>query len=387
LKLFTAELRREGVDEGHILELNFESMRYKDILDGPSLYDHVKARIPKQGKTYLIFDEIQMVRDWQRAIDSFCVDFDVDIYITGSNAYLLSSELATLLSGRSVEIRMLPLSFREFLDFHTFGPSVALEEKFQTYLKFGGMPAIREIGFNEPRVNDMLEGIYSTVILKDVMERNKLTDQSLLRKIVIFLADNLGNLTSPNGISKVLMNEGSMDVKERHKTPASRTVDGYIGMLRNAFIFYEANRYDVKGKELLKTLSKHYIADIGIRNMLLGYRDTNRGHILENVVYLELLRRGYRVSVGKVGEKEVDFVAERPDDRKYLQVAETLAGEETLRRELEPLLRIADNHEKIILSMDRSFIQSYDGVKSINIIEYLLTPEPPGPPGPEALDP
>jgi predicted AAA+ superfamily ATPase len=367
------------VDEEHILELNFESIRYKDILDSLSLYEYVKERIPKQGKTYLIFDEIQTVRDWQKAIDSFCVDFDVDIYITGSNAYLLSSELATLLSGRCVEIRMLPLSFREFLDFHTFEPSIGLEEKFQAYLKFGGMPAIREIGFNEPRINDMLEGIYSTVILKDVMERNKLTDQSLLRKIVMFLAGNLGNLTSPNSISKVLMNEGTADIGERHKTPASRTVDDYIGMLRNAFIFYEANRYDVKGKQLLKTLSKHYIVDVGIRNMLLGYRDTDRGHILENVVYLELLRRGYRVSVGKVGgkagerEKEVDFVAERPDDRKYLQIAETLAGEETLRRELEPLLRIADNHEKMILSMDRSFIQSYDGIKAVNIIEYLLS--------------
>jgi predicted AAA+ superfamily ATPase len=329
--------------------------------------------MPAQGKTYLVFDEIQMVRDWQRAIDSFCVDFDVDIYVTGSNAYLLSSEFATLLSGRCVEIRMLPLSFREFLDFHTFEPLVGLEEKFQTYLKFGGMPAVRELGFNEQRVNDMLEGVYSTVILKDVMERNKLTDQALLRKIVMFLADNLGNVTSPNNISKVLAQEGAAGLGERRKAPAGRTVGSYIEMLQNAFVFYGAGRYDVKGNQLLKTMTKHYIVDIGIRNMLLGYRDTDRGRILENVVYLELLRRGYRVSIGKVGEKEVDFVAERPNDKKYLQVAETLAGEETRRRELEPLRAIGDNYEKMILSMDRSFIRSYDGIEVVNVIDYLLS--------------
>jgi predicted AAA+ superfamily ATPase len=373
LKLFTGELRQLGVDEEHILEMNFESIRYKDVLDYLALYDHVKEWMPAQGKTYLVFDEIQMVRSWQRAIDSFCVDFDADIYVTGSNAHLLSSEFATLLSGRCVEIRMLPLSFREFLDFHSFEPSASLEEKFQTYLKFGGMPAVRELGFNEERVNDMLEGVYSTVILKDVMERNKLTDQALLRKIVMFLADNLGNVTSPNNIRKVLAQEGSAGLRERRSAPASRTVDSYIEMLQNAFIFYGAGRYDVKGKQLLKTMNKHYIVDIGIRNMLLGYRDTDRGHILENVVYLELLRRGYHVSIGKVGEKEVDFVAERPNDKKYLQVAETLAGEETRRRELEPLRSIADNYEKMILSMDRSFIQSYDGIQVVNIIDYLLS--------------
>ncbi|MDR1649767.1 MAG: ATP-binding protein [Synergistaceae bacterium] len=373
LKLFSGELRQSGVDEAHILEINFESMRYRDILHYLSLYDYVKAKMPELGKTYLFFDEIQMVRDWQRAIDSFCVDFDVDIYVTGSNAYFLSSEFATLLSGRCVEIRMLPLSFHEFLDFYAFGPSIGLEEKFQTYLKFGGMPAIHEIGFNEPRVNDMLEGVYSTVILKDVMERNKLTDQTLLRKIVTFLADNLGNVTSPNSISKVLANEGRAGVREQRKAPASRTVDNYIEMLQNAFIFYGASRYDIKGKQLLKTLNKYYIVDIGIRNMLLGYRNMDRGHILENVVYLELLRRGYRVFIGKAGEKEIDFVAERPSDRKYIQVAETLAGEETRSRELEPLRSVADNYEKIVLSMDRSFIQSYDGIKAVNIIDYLLS--------------
>ncbi|MDR1622880.1 MAG: ATP-binding protein, partial [Synergistaceae bacterium] len=261
LKLFTRELRQLGADGEHILEMNFESMRYKDILDYPAFYDHVKTRMPKEGKTYLLFDEIQMVRNWQRAIDSFLVDFDVDIYVTGSNAYLLSSEFATLLSGRCVEIRMLPLSFREFLDFHAFEPSVSLEEKFQTYLKFGGMPAVRELGFNEQRVNDMLEGVYSTVILKDVMERNKLTDQALLRKIVMFLADNIGNVTSPNGIGKVLADEGAAGLEERRKAPASRTVGSYIEMLRNAFVFYEAGRYDVKGKQLLKTMNKYYIVD------------------------------------------------------------------------------------------------------------------------------
>lgn len=377
LKLFAQQLRKDGVKDQHIIEMNFESIRFREITDYLALYTYVKERIPARGKnkTYLIFDEIQMVENWQKAIDSFQVDFDVDIYITGSNAYLLSGELSTLLSGRYVEIKMLPLSFKEFLDFYTFEKTTTNEEKFQLYLKFGGMPAIHELNFNERRVNEMLEGIYSTVILKDVLERNKVSDQMMLQKIVAFLSDNIGNITSPNSIGKVLASQGDIDEGKNRKNPASRTVENYIGMLLNAFIFYGINRYDIKGKQLLKTLGKYYIVDLGLRNMLLGYRDVDRGHILENVVYFELLRRGYRVTIGKVGEKEVDFVAERPNDKKYIQVTETMLGEQTRHRELEPLKNIEDNYEKIVLSMDKSYIQSYQGIKTINIIDYLLNDE------------
>lgn len=377
LKLFAQQLRKDGVKDQHIIEMNFESIRFREITDYLALYTYVKERIPARGKnkTYLIFDEIQMVENWQKAIDSFQVDFDVDIYITGSNAYLLSGELSTLLSGRYVEIKMLPLSFKEFLDFYTFEKTTTNEEKFQLYLKFGGMPAIHELNFNERRVNEMLEGIYSTVILKDVLERNKVSDQMMLQKIVAFLSDNIGNITSPNSIGKVLASQGDIDEGKNRKNPASRTVENYIGMLLNAFIFYGINRYDIKGKQLLKTLGKYYIVDLGLRNMLLGYRDVDRGHILENVVYFELLRRGYRVTIGKVGEKEVDFVAERLNDKKYIQVTETMLGEQTRHRELEPLKNIEDNYEKIVLSMDKSYIQSYQGIKTINIIDYLLNDE------------
>ena len=375
LKLFAQQLRRDGVRDEHIIEMNFESIRFKEITDYLALYNDVKAKMPAEGKTYLIFDEIQMVENWQKAIDSFQVDFDVDIYITGSNAYLLSGELSTLLSGRYVEIKMLPLSFKEFLDFYRFEKNETNDEKFQFYLKFGGMPAIHELNFNERRVNEMLEGIYTTVIVKDILDRNKVTDQMMLQKIVAFLSDNIGSITSPNSIGKTLASQGDIDEGKNRKNPASKTVENYIGMLLNSFIFYGANRYDIKGKQLLKTLGKYYIVDLGLRNMLLGYRDADRGHILENVVYFELLRRGYRVTIGKVGEKEVDFVAERPNDKKYIQVTETMLGEETRQRELSPLKSIADNYEKIILSMDRSYIESYEGIKVLNLIDFLLSDE------------
>lgn len=367
LLLFRDYLLQMGIPQERILHMNFESLRHKDIADYLALYQRISEKIPSSGKCYLLLDEIQMVEGWAKAIDSFLVDFNVDIYITGSNAYLLSSELSTMLSGRYVEIRMLPLSFQEFLTFHEFSPSITIEEKFQRYLQYGGMPAVSEYDFNTQRINDMLEGIYSTVILKDVLERNKISDQALLKKIVHFLADNIGSIVSPNSIGNVLANEG-----KGRRNPASRTVENYIEMLQNAFIFYGIRRYDIKGKQHLKTLGKYYIVDLGIRNMLLGYRDADRGHILENVIYFELLRRGYRVSIGKIGEKEVDFVAEKPEHKMYVQVTESMAGEETRKRELAPLYEIPDHYGKMVLSMDRSFIRSYEGIKSKHIIDYLL---------------
>ena len=352
--------------------MNLESLRYRNLSDYLAFYDYVSERIPKSGKTYLIFDELQAVEHWEKAIESFRLDFDVDIYITGSNAYLLSTEFSTLLSGRYVEIRMLPLSFKEFLTFYEFGPSVTVEEKFQRYLQFGGMPILREYQFNEARSIQALEGIYSTVVLRDILQRNNQADHGILQKIMLFLCSNIGSITSPNSIGNVLSGEGDIQ-NGKGKNVAGKTVDKYISMLRSAFIFYSVGRYDVKGKQLLKTLGKNYIIDMGFRNMLLGYRDADRGHIIENIVFLELIRREYRVSIGKIGETEIDFVAEKPSDKLYIQVTESMQLPETRERELRPLRMIPDNYEKIVLSMDRNYINSYDGIKSLYLIDWLLS--------------
>lgn len=372
LDLYHQYLLKHGVPDSHIIHMNLESLRYRDLTDYLSFYDYVSEQIAAEGKTYLIFDELQAVEHWEKAIESFRLDFDVDIYITGSNAYLLSTEFSTLLSGRYVEIRMLPLSFKEFLDFYEFAADVTMEEKFQKYLQFGGMPILREYKFNEARSNQALEGIYSTVVLRDILQRNSGADQAMLQKIMLFLCSNIGSITSPNSIGTVLSNEGDIHTGKQ-KSIAGKTVDKYISMLHNAFVFFSVGRYDVKGKQLLKTLGKNYIIDIGFRNMLLGYRDADRGHIIENIVFLELLRRDYRVYIGKVGETEVDFVAEKPNDKIYIQVTESMQSPETRERELRPLRLIPDNYEKIVLSMDRSFIHSYDGIKSENLIDWLLS--------------
>lgn len=371
LDLFHQYLVESGITESNIIHMNLESLRYRSITDYLTFYDYVSERIAKEGKTYLIFDEPQAVEHWEKAIESFRFDFDVDIYITGSNAYMLSSEFSTLLSGRYIEIRLLPLSFKEFLTFYEFSESITMEEKFQRYLQFGGMPILREYHFNEPRSNQALEGIYSTVVLRDVLQRNPQADQATMQKIMLFLCSNIGSITSPNSIGNVLSNEG--DIKTgKVKNIAGKTVEKYIAMLRSAFIVSSVGRYDVKGKQLLKTLGKNYIVDIGFRNMLLGYRDVDRGHILENIVYLELIRRDYNVYIGKVGETEIDFMAEKPNEKLYIQVTESMQSTETRERELRPLRMISDNYEKIVLSMDHSYINSYDGIKSINLIDWLL---------------
>lgn len=372
LDLFHQYLSENGVKDTRIIHMNLESLRYRNLTDYLSFYDYVSARIPASEKTYLIFDELQAVAHWEKAIESFRLDFDVDIYITGSNAYLLSTEFSTLLSGRYIEIRMLPLSFKEFLTFYEFETAITIEEKFQKYLQFGGMPILREYHFNEARSHQALEGIYSTVVLRDILQRNSQTDQHILHKIMLFLCSNIGSISSPNSIGNVLSSEG--DMKQcRGRNVAGKTVDKYISMLRSAFIFYSVGRYDVKGKQHLKTLGKYYICDLGFRNMLLGYRDADRGHMIENIVFLELLRRDYHVYIGKVKETEVDFVAEKPDDKLYIQVTESMQSPETRERELRPLRMIPDNYEKIILSMDRDFIKSYDGIKSVNLTDWLLS--------------
>ena len=371
MELFHQHLLENDIDKSRIIHMNLESLKYNELSDYLSFYNYVSDKIDNTGKTYLLFDELQVVSGWEKAIESFRVDYEVDIYITGSNAYLLSTELATLLSGRYVEIKMLPLSFSEFLDFYSFDDKTGLEERFIYYLKFGGMPVLHEYNFNELRINQALEGIYSTVILKDILQRHNQSDQLALNKIAHFLSSNIGSITSPNKIGNILSSEGNID-KEKNKNIAGKTVDKYISMLNNAYIFYRVGRYDVKGKQLLKTLDKNYIVDMGFRNMLLGYRDADRGHILENIVFLELIRRHYRVYIGKIGDTEVDFLAEKPNEKLYIQVTESLTSPKTRERELRPLLSINDNYEKIILTSDRNFITSENGIKIINVIDWLI---------------
>lgn len=366
LKLFIEELKNRKIPKKNILHINFESMKYRDITEYNRFYDYVAEHIPENGKTYLLIDEPQNVTGWEKAVNSFKVDFDCDIYITGSNAKLLSSELSTLISGRYVEIDLYPLSYKEYLDFHGIEKN---DKTFQAYLKFGGFPSIVELGENVDRINDILDGIYNTVIVKDVIAKSKIKDEELLQKIVAFLADNVGNSTSSNSIANSLISEKR--IENTKKSPATSTVENYINALEKAFVFYEAKRYDVKGKNLLKTLGKYYIVDIGMRNVLLGYRDVDRGHILENIVFLELKRRGYNVFIGKVDEKEVDFIAEKASHKMYVQVCETLGNDETLKRELAPLFAIQDNYEKLIITNDKTFVESYEGIKVKNTADWL----------------
>ncbi|MBQ2663454.1 MAG: ATP-binding protein [Clostridia bacterium] len=396
LRLMIDYLKRDGVSEEQIISINFESMEYRDM-DSRRLYEYVKNQIVKGKTVYMFFDEVQRVPDWQDAINSFRVDFDCDIYITGSNAYLLSSEFSTYLAGRYIEIKMLPLSFKEFIDFNDYvlkdhknpsgelkkriydsdGESYQSDEVFDAYMKFGGMPGIADVGLEQDKVLTLLDGIYSTIVVRDILEREKrrgqrqITDADLLRKIIMFLADNIGNNTSVTSIGNTLVNEGLLDGGRKTK-PAVATVQAYVGALLESYVFYEIKRFDVKGKEYLRTLGKYYIVDTGLRNYLLGYRDIDRGHVLENIVYFELLRRGYDTAIGKVANKEVDFVASKADEKLYIQVTETMMAPETRERELDPLKAIRDNYEKIVLTMDRSFNNSFDGIKIINVVDWLL---------------
>ena len=359
MKLMAEHLRDTGVTDEQIIEMNFESMSIPDM-DARGFYEYVKARICPGKRTYLFFDEVQKVHGWENAVNSFRVDFDCDIYITGSNAYLLSSELSTYLSGRYVEIKVLPLSFQEFLEFHGYtlterkspaggirkkitdaeGETYDVSELFDTYARFGGMPMLADIGLEIDRVTAALDGVYSAAVINDILEREKrkgqrnITDPVLLRKIILFLADNIGNNTSATSIGNTLVNEGLLENGTRKTKPAVQTIQAYIEALVEAYIFYEIKRFDVKGKEYLRTLGKYYIVDIGLRNYLLGYRDGDSGHILENIIYFELLRRGYDVAIGKIDNQEVDFIATRAEEKKYIQVTESMNAPETREREL-----------------------------------------------------
>lgn len=365
LLLFEEYLIKNNVHKNNIIRMNFESLELDEMRDYKELYSHLKSRISDgKSKYYLILDEIQQVDSWEKVVNSFLVDYNVDVYITGSNAYLLSSELSTLLSGRYVEIKMLPLSFKEYLDFIEFNPKENVTDKFNEYLRYGGLPTITDLLDNKDTIGPFLEGIYNTVLMKDVIERNEVRDAALLENILKFIAANVGNIVSTNKISSYLTSSG--------RKTSSETVDNYLKMLENAFIIYKANRFDLKGKMFLKTLEKYYMVDTGIRNKLTGLGDTDYGHILENVVFLELLRRGYEVSIGKIGTLEVDFVAVNENEKIYIQVSATILDESTRNRELKPLLDIKDNYPKYILTMDQTIYDNFSGIKIKNIIDFLL---------------
>ncbi len=391
LKLMINYLISSGINDEQIIEMNFESMEYYDW-DNKQLYNYIISKVKSGKKTYLFFDEIQRIPKWQTAINSFMVDIDCDIYITGSNAFLLSSELSTYLSGRYVEIKMLPLSFSEFADFNNYkineittlggitkkmfynkdNMSVSPDELFDAYLNFGGMPSIAaNMQLNQESVTSILDGIYSAVVIRDILERETGTikDPLLLRKIIMFLADNIGNSTSATSIGNTLVNAGLL--KQPAKKPAAHTIQTYINALTESYIFYEIKRFDIKGKEYLRTLGKYYIVDIGLRNYLLGFRNGDTGHILENVVFFELLRRGYNVAIGKTGNKEIDFIATKTNEKKYIQVCESIASEDTKKRELTPLEQIQDNYEKIILTRDRLIYNDCNGIRILNVVDFL----------------
>lgn len=363
LNMLAEDLKEQGIRDEQIVRINFESMDFDVIRDYRQLYAYIKEkRIPEA--MYLLLDEIQQVDSWERAINSLFMEGGVDIYITGSNANMLSSDLSTLLAGRYVEIQVFPLSFQEYLLFLPQEVRENKSEAFENYMKYGGLPLIPSL----PQENDTMEmflaGIYNTVLMKDVIQRNAVRDPALLENIVRFLADNVGNPVSSSKVAGYLTSQG--------RKTAAATVDNYLQMLTKAYIFYREQRYDIKGKMYLKTQEKYYIVDNGLRNSLLDFRQGDYGHVLENIVYLELLRRGYHVAIGKVGTLEVDFVASKAERKVYYQVSASVLDDATRERELKPLEAIPDAYEKVLLTMDRTFIRDFEGIRNINIVDWLL---------------
>lgn len=397
LKLMQEHLLNSGVKQDQIIAINFESLEFQEM-NYKELYEYVKKKIPNTKRAYLFFDELQRIERWENAINSFRVDFDCDIYISGSNSYLLSSEYSTYLSGRYVEIKMYPLSFKEFIDFHGYklkeyktpigekkkrainekDEIVEVRDLFDAYMRYGGMPGIADVGLEQDQAMTLLDGVYSTVVVRDILEREKrrglrqITDAELLRKIILFLADNIGNNTSLNSVSNTLVSENMIQNRERHGKPATKTIASYVGALKESYMFYDVKRFDIKGKEYLRTLGKYYIVDIGLRNYLLGFRDRDRGHALENIVYFELLRRGFDVSIGKIGNLEVDFIAANANEKMYIQVTESMKNESVRERELKPLQKIHNNYKKIVIALDKAIDDEYDGIQSVDVIEWLL---------------
>ena len=397
LKLMIKHLLEQGKTHEQIIFMNFESMQFSNM-SVRELYEYVKARLPKDKKAYLFFDEIQRIEQWQDAINSFRVDFACDIYVTGSNAYLLSGEYATYLAGRSVEIKMLPLSFAEFIEFQGYtikvkkditgairkkiydneGDLADAQELLALYMRFGGMPGLADIELNIDTAVVLLDGVYSTVVVRDILERElrkeqrQITDSTLLRRLIMFLADNIGNSTSVTSISNMLVNQKLLENNTKKSKPAVQTLQTYISALLEAYVFYEIKRFDIKGKDYLRTLSKYYIVDVGLRNYLLGFRDVDTGHIIENIVYFELLRKGYDVAIGKIDDKEIDFIAVNAERKIYIQVTESMNDPATREREFAPLRKVKDNYEKIIIANEVLNPATQDGIRIVKLIDFLL---------------
>lgn len=367
---FQQWLKENGVTDEQIVSVNFEELEYEELLDYKKLYQYLKERLVSGKTTYIFLDEIQKVSSFEKVVDSLYVKPNVDLYITGSNAYMLSGDLATLLTGRYVEIKMLPLSFGEFLSMTGLEP----EQGFPEYLRSGGMPYIAAMNRTDEKVSTYLEGIYNTVIVKDIEDRQarkesdpskrKITDIALLKTIAKYLASVVGNPVSVRSIADYLISNG------RKISP--NTVNDYVEALTESFIFYPAERFDIVGKQLLKANRKMYIVDLGLRNHILPRKNYDLGFSLENMVYFELLRRGYRVTIGKVGNTEVDFVAEKQGAYEYFQVTADMTAKETFDREIRPLENIRDNYEKIILTMDRLTLGNYNGIQVRHLLDWLI---------------
>ena len=361
LEIYKKYLIETGISKEQIISLNLEDLKYNFITDYMDLYNYINGMLKEDKRNYVFIDEIQIVPDFQKVADSLYINKNVDLYITGSNANLLSSELATLLSGRYIEIKMLPLSFKEYKE---TVDTEDLEEIYRKYISLSSFPYTVEL--EEDEISRYLGALYNDVIIKDIMVRKNISDESVLKSVANFALDNIGNLLSINSIANTLTSDGrSINV---------RTVEKYLDGFTESFFLYKANRYDIKGKQYLKTGEKYYVSDLGLRYYMLGRKLGDRGHVLENIVYLELIRRGYEVYIGKVDDFEVDFVAINSNGKKYFQVCETLRDNENkiLTRELNSLQKISDNYEKTILTMDKIPLSNEEGIIVKNVLEWLL---------------
>ena len=363
LELYKNYLKSNKVKDNQIISINLEDMEFEELSDYKKLYKFITSKIQNNRKYYIFLDEIQHVNNFQKVVDSLFIKKNVDVYITGSNAYLLSGELATLLSGRYIEIEMLPLSFKEYYNYYKKQKDKKV--LFDNYLKFGGFPYTTELNNDNKAIEIYLKGIYNTVLLKDVVAKNKISDVMILENVIKFIFYNIGSFVSTKKITDTLNSNG--------RKVSVNTIENYLSALINCYILYRVNRFDIKGKQYLKTLEKYYVADTGLRDILITSQETDIGHILENVVYLELLRRGYKVCVGKViDEKEIDFVAESSKEIIYYQVCSNIKNVDILKRELSALSKIKDNFPKYLITQDETLEKTYNGIKQINIIDWLL---------------
>lgn len=363
-ELYINYLKNIGISDNQIIFVNLEDIENSNLLDYMSLYNHIKSKIVPDKMNYIFIDEVQKCREFEKAVDSLFIKKNCDVYITGSNAYLLSGELATLLSGRYIQIDMLPFSFKEYYS-AVKDSGKSKRTIFDEYLMYGSFPYIPYLDNNEKIIRQYIEGIYNTILIKDVATREKINDIFVLESILKTIASSIGSPISTKKISDTLISAG--------RKISANTVDAYLRALTDSYILYNATRYDIKGRQYLKTLGKYYFVDTGIRNMILSQSARDLGHLLENIVYLELLRRKNKVNIGKLAEKEVDFVTTEFDTVEYYQVSASVLDENTLARELAPLREIRDNYPKILLTLDEIGANSnYDGIKHINVIEWLL---------------